>query len=267
MNEALEHYCAAACVWPWEISSLTRLHRCSATARRARYLPICASKLLCKQQRWPEDMILHLLFFLGVLLLLQSGCTNVCKQWKKIRCVNAKWEHTAVKLFWILTNCLLFWKWKCGRWETRLLKPHAEVITKTEYVRRIFHSVAPWQTAGRGTLPWLDHRQRKANCRRDHSCRLQGEKCTVTPAGPSDGSKTDVCFRCGISVPSSLHPPAGMLWRWTYPSTLQPSDCPWGMDCFLGGYPLWGEQGCWQKSSAVVCHVLCADLHCCPGLR
>lgn len=28
--------------------------------------------------------------------------------------------------------------------------------------------------------------------------------------------------------------------------------------------PLWGEQRHWQKSSAVVCQVLCADLHCSP---
>lgn len=243
-----------ACAWPCDVASLTRLHGCSATARIARYFPH-----LCKQVAleiakmvWGHDFAF---LFFPVSTPLSAIWLHKCLQAiKKNQMCQCKWEHTAVKLFWILTNCLFFWQWKGGRWERGLLKPHAEVITKTEYVQGIFHSVAPWQTAGRGTLRWQDHRWRKANCRKDRSCRLQGEKCTVTSAGPSDGSRTGICFRCGISMTGSPCPPdrcsAGG------PGTLQPSDYPRGMDCFPTGDPLWGEQGHWQKSSAVVCRVL-----------
>lgn len=55
-----------ACAWPCEIASSTRLHGCSDTARRARYLCICAGKLFWKQQRWSEDLTLHFLSFLSV---------------------------------------------------------------------------------------------------------------------------------------------------------------------------------------------------------
>lgn len=177
---------------------------CSATARRARYLPICASKLLCKQQRWPEDMILHFLSFLEVLLLEQCDCTKVCKSSKEpdaFFCKMRKWRCK------ILLNFLLCWQWKSGRWQRRLLNTHTELITKAEYVRGIFHSAVLWWTADRGTLPWQDHRRRKANCRRDYSCRLQEGKYTVTSAGPSHGSRTGFCFRCGINMTGSLHPP------------------------------------------------------------
>lgn len=253
---------ALLCLATGDCFSYQGAEQCSATAR-ARYLPTCTSELLCKQQRWIKDIILHFLSFLGVLLPLHFDCTNVWEQWKRSRRVNAKWGHAAIKLFWILTNSLLFWQWKDVRWVRRIPKPNAEVKPKPEYVQGIFHSVALWWISGRGTLPWQGHKWRRANCPRDHSCRLQGQKSAVTSAGPSDGSRTGIYVRCGISTTASLHPHTDTLQMnvpWHPPAVRLPLE--------NGQFPqwilLWGEQRHWQKVSAVICQVLCADLHCSP---
>lgn len=164
-------------------------------------------------------MILHFLSFLGVLLLVQSSWTWLHKCWqavkKKQMCQCKKGAYSCKSI--LIFGYLLFWQWKGGRWKRRLLKPHTEVVTKTEYIQCIFHSVAPWQTAGRGTLLWQDHSWRRADCQRDHSGRLQGDKCAVTYAGLSDGSRIGVFFRCDISTTDSLYPQdgcsAGMPWH------------------------------------------------------
>lgn len=156
-------------------------------------------------------MILHFLSFLGVLLLVQSSPTWLHKCWqavkKKQMCQCKKGAYSCKSI--LIFGYLLFWQWKGGRWKRRLLKPHTEVVTKTEYIQCIFHSVAPWQTAGRGTLLWQDHSWRRADCQRDHSGRLQGDKCAVTSAGLSDGSRIGVFFRCDISTTDSLYPQGG----------------------------------------------------------
>lgn len=201
--------------------------------------------------------------FLSEIAPPSAICTNVWEQWKRSRRVNAKREHTAIELFWVLNYYLLFWQWKGVRWVRRLPKPHAEVKPKTEYVQGIFHSVALWWTSGRGTLPWQDHRWRRANCPRDGNCRLQGQKSAVTSAGPSDGSRTSICVRCGNSMTGSLYPPHRHS---ADECALAPSNpqTALGNGQFPRWVPLWEEQRHWQKASAMVCQALCAVLHWSP---
>lgn len=221
-------------------------------------------QLLCKQLRWIKDIILHSLSFLGMLLPMRFDCTNIWEQWKKSRHVKANWEHT---LFWILSNCLLFWQRKRVGWMRILPKPHAEVNPKTEYIQGIFHSAALWWTSGRGTLPWQDRRQRRASCPRDRSCRLQGQKSAVTSAGPSDSSGLafilDVASAC--QADSILHPDTLQMNMPWHPPALR---LPLEMDNFLGGSLSGGSRGTWQWI-AKRCVLICAAVLVCgwaPGV-
>lgn len=183
-------------------------------------------QMLCKQQRWIKDIILHFLSFLRVLLPLQFDCTNIWEQWKRSRCVNAKWEHTAIKFIWILANCTFLAMKRCEMGE-ETSKTTCRSETKNWVRTRHFSQRCPVVNLWQRHSPVAGSQMEKGKLPRGSQLQAAGTEKWSYLCRPQWRQQDWHLYQMWHQHDRQSSSYTQTLCRWMCPGTLQPSDCPW----------------------------------------